>query len=1379
MVKKSQRIWIVLTGLFIGLLTVFVMPNKIGKEIHAADLTISTVAQLEQFRNDVNGGNDYSGETIELSADIDLTGISWIPIGTSSCPFKGIFNGKGHTISSMEISINQNANDVYAGFFGVADSATIQNIGIINSSVTAQSSSAVFAGSIVGQSNNTTVSNSYSATDVNAISTSSGNICTGGLIGQNNNGTINNSYSTGNIEVDSSGNKYLGKLVGQQMSGAVTNSYYLDTSTVTTNDQNTTTDNTSTLIGAASKTAVQFKSGEVACRLNNVSGTDPVSGGSFWYQSIDNGVGPDLYPILDSTHGTVYYAYKCGMSTKSYTNTDPEESSTDPWSSDEINHDFSDGTGFCANCGIYQKCATDSPTSPGSASNPFLITNPGQLYWYAAFVNCELDKCQDPPSYNRNACAKLMNDIVINEDISSENARLWTPMGHCDSSNVSKYRYGGTFYGDNHTISGIKVNMTEPWPTERDIHAGFVGYGYCRVYDLTIENSSVTVNTSCNRCYIGGFCGNSEGGECSNCKIDCDVYASSSANNGYVTAGVLFGITKCNVNDCIVTGTSEINDTGGNETALGGAIGTQKGGVVSSNSFSGNVEFNSIKNKEITIGGFIGRHNTGTVNNSFSTGHFVVNNNSTTVSRVYGGGFIGRFADVSTVENSYSTMDVTVTNTNSTNTGEMQVGGFTGACKGTTFSKCYATGNLVVTSQGNMRSGGFIGQVETKCNISDCYARGNINGTTPNNSGNHKSGGFIGNLWANASGTKSITRCYSSGSLTINTRVRLEAGKFKGSGDIDAPNDDLYCSDFPINKTGAGSFTENTTGTPKSTEEFASGEVTYLLNGSTSEAEPGEELVWYQSVDNNLSPHDPYPVFDSNRGIIYCGYVDCINQGYSNRVLPLQPGEHNFSEGTNGFCTGCGKYQPCDFDAESQENPGSTLNPYIITNAGQLYWFAAVVNNELDKCADPPAVRDVNACAQLTQNIIINTDEEISSENPRLWTPIGQGDTTIANMYAGTFDGNNKTISGMKIDILEDTTGEYTTLGLFGSTYEATIKNVSVINSSVYAENLNGLYAGGLAGHAFNSTISNSYCAVDIVCISQEMIIGGFVGVQWDGGTITNCYSTGNITATVSDDVVTGGFVGEQLLMSNNRNCDILNSYSIGNINIDGFGQKDVGRLVGKQMGNSTSTVSDSYYLISSALPSGSDVTVLTVGTSKTATEFNNFAVKDSLQDYVNNYSTVTQPLLSWVQGENYPLFNIEQEINANISWGDMIFAYNEDGPGDDKWSIDLGQNVVTFNNCSTGLKLRYTANYNNISGVTGITGTIVHEDGDWTYQDINQGVSTHTHPMVNSPDMTYSTNSRATTLTLSGTPSGVDFSGHTDKSSAIPIGNITLTISD
>ena len=988
-------------------------------------------------------------------------------------------------------------------------------------------------------------------------------------------------------------------------------------------------------------------------------------------------------------------------------------------------------------------------------------------------VNGELDKCEDSPARKSNACGKLLNDIAINNDINSENAKLWSPIGHY---NGYTYRYTGSFDGDGHTISGMKVNMTGPWTAENYTYAGLFGFANCTVADLTIENSSVNVDVSCAHCFVGGLCGNSEGGTFTNCNVDCNVNVKNSASNNSTSAGVLFGIISGNVDNCVVTGNVKIYSTESKDSSAGVFSGLQKRGTINNSYSTGNAEIIS-QGGENSAGGFVGRQNLGTINNSYSTGNVIVNNNSSNSSRVYAGGFIGRLVNVSTIENSHSTGNVTINTSNSSNTGEIQVGGFASCCKGGTFSKCYSTGNVSIKGYGNIRSGGFIGQVETACNISNCYAQGNVAGASLGNGSNHKSGGFIGNTWANEVGTKSITKCYASGSLTIDNKRDTYAGNFKGSGDIDEPNSDLYCSDFPIIKNGSGNLIEDTTGTKKSVEVFASGEVTYLLNGSKSEAEVGETLVWYQSLDNELSPHDPYPVFDSSRGIVYCGYVDCINKGYSNRSdVPLQPGEHNFTEASNGFCTRCGKYQPCT--TVSEDNSGSVSNPYLIENAGQLYWFAAVVNNELDKCAFPSAARNTNACAKLIRNIEINTEEETSSENTRLWTPIGQGYGDATDMYKGVFDGNSKTISGIKVDLKEGA-AEICTLGLFGSVSESTIKNVGVKKSDVYAEDLNSLYAGGLVGYAYNSTIVNSYTDIDITCDGNEVIAGGFVGAQCEGGAITNCYSTGNITAEGSEVVIAGGFAGEQLLMSNNQGCSISNIYAMGNIAVDGLGQKNVGKLIGEQTGNFTPTVTHAYYSGASSLPIGDGIAVLTVGAEKTADEFENFAVKDLLQGYVNGNSSVSQPLLSWVQAENNPEFSWDSHLlSVNISWGTMMFENHVNPVSEDKrWTIEDGENVVTFVNKSDGAKLRYTAEFSCSDGVSGVTGEFFHSAGDWTYEDIADEFHTYTCPMVNSSEMA-GTNLRTSTLVLSGAPIGIDFSHYTDESNAVQIGTINLTIS-
>lgn len=91
---------------------------------------------------------------------------------------------------------------------------------------------------------------------------------------------------------------------------------------------------------------------------------------------------------------------------------------------------------------------------------------------------------------------------------------------------------------------------------------------------------------------------------------------------------------------------------------------------------------------------------------------------------------------------------------------------------------------------------------------------------------------------------------------------------------------------------------------------------------------------------------------------------------------------------------------------------------YEISNANELYAFAAAVN---------AGNTEING--ELTANIIVNTgvlvDGELADDTSsfREWTPIGN----LSNKYTGTFNGNNKTVSGLYFN---NSSSDY--VGLFG-----------------------------------------------------------------------------------------------------------------------------------------------------------------------------------------------------------------------------------------------------------------------------------------------------------------------------------------------------------
>jgi hypothetical protein len=104
----------------------------------------------------------------------------WQPIGTSSNPFTGSFDGQGYQIS--DLFINRPDEDEVGLFGCVGEAGVINDVEVVNAAVTGKQ----YVGGLVGN-NSGTVSNSYFSGSVN------GDQCLGGLVGVNI-GTINNSH---------------------------------------------------------------------------------------------------------------------------------------------------------------------------------------------------------------------------------------------------------------------------------------------------------------------------------------------------------------------------------------------------------------------------------------------------------------------------------------------------------------------------------------------------------------------------------------------------------------------------------------------------------------------------------------------------------------------------------------------------------------------------------------------------------------------------------------------------------------------------------------------------------------------------------------------------------------------------------------------------------------------------------------------------------------------------------------------------------------------------------------------------------------------------------------------------------------------------------
>ena len=145
-----------------------------GSGTQADPFLIESKEDLIWFRDTVNtytsdGSNQFKGKYFKLTADIDLNGINWTPIGTNSkgdhMAFLGHFDGAGHTISNLYI----NADGGHLGFFARVGSysedctPTITNLKFhnvdVSSNTTNSHGGSYVAGVVANAGGNSVVSN--------------------------------------------------------------------------------------------------------------------------------------------------------------------------------------------------------------------------------------------------------------------------------------------------------------------------------------------------------------------------------------------------------------------------------------------------------------------------------------------------------------------------------------------------------------------------------------------------------------------------------------------------------------------------------------------------------------------------------------------------------------------------------------------------------------------------------------------------------------------------------------------------------------------------------------------------------------------------------------------------------------------------------------------------------------------------------------------------------------------------------------------------------------------------------------------------------------------------------------------------------------------
>jgi len=455
---------------------------------------IETAAHAIAFAKAVNAG--ATDACAVVNDDINLKNRTWTPIGTTSKPYKGTFDGGSHRILNMKLSNSK----TYQGFFGaVTDGAYIHHLIIDSScSIKTSSRSAGLIGGSIGGSDN--VQKVFIACCGNEASVYTSGENAAGIIGTNTEGAasiiIRDCYNSGTIE----GGSDVGAISGWLGGGwsHVLNTY--NTGRVKTHSGNTTefarhggcifsncywlnTMGTSNC-GGTSVTIDQVKSGELAFML-----AGSCSGSATWTQI----VGQDLRPIPWDEGGRVYQhaQQKCnGEATELFVYNNIEGNS--PVTQE---HNFG-SNGVCTVC-----------------QNAYHISTADQLMTFATAVNS----------------GAITASAVLTADINLQ-GKKWTPIGN------TTYPYEGDFDGGSHRILNMNIESTADYQ-------GFFGVvtDGVHIHDLFIDSTCSVTGAN----YCAGIVGASIGGK----ENRQEMLIERCGNEANVTASGInaAGIYGCNI----------------------------------------------------------------------------------------------------------------------------------------------------------------------------------------------------------------------------------------------------------------------------------------------------------------------------------------------------------------------------------------------------------------------------------------------------------------------------------------------------------------------------------------------------------------------------------------------------------------------------------------------------------------------------------------------------------------------------------------------------------------------------------------------------------------------------------------------------------------
>lgn len=395
--------------------------------------------------------------------------------------------------------------------------------------------------------------------------------------------------------------------------------------------------------------------------------------------------------------------------------------------------------------------------------------------------------------------------------------------------------------------------------------------------------------------------------------------------------------------------------------------------------------------------------------------------------------------------------------------------------------KCYNFGLVEITcenSYGGVSAGGVVGATYSST-VENSYNLGVLKKSDTNTNS------YIGGVVGSADKTN-VKNCYNVGTIVGSENIGAVIGDKKSNSTVT----DCYYQKGVADK-GTGSADSDVAGqtTVKTAEQFASGEVTYLLNGGVTDG----TQAWYQT----------------------CG-----------EGLPSFSGKTVYNNGSYGY----GNYQ----------SPAVENGTFQIANAGNLMWFAEYVN-----------AGNKNANAVLTADIDMSGYDWVTIGSTGLYYSNTYSSGNYPDKgYSGTFDGNYHKISNLSVTSEADVSATY---GLFGTlsgtvknlgmtnfkyTHKASDMRVGAVVGQIIGGSVLNCYvldstitpgtnvAGGIAGCNYGGLIEGCYVYGSNVSAGRSGYIVADNRADASGdriGTVKNCYSNGAIVGIYTGNEVDSG----------------------------------------------------------------------------------------------------------------------------------------------------------------------------------------------------------------------------------------------------------------